>query len=72
MKNKGFIVIVITYILARLAGSLTGIRFDPFSGNFDVVLLLKDITIWILSYVVARLIVYSISKSKAKSKAESN
>lgn len=55
--RKQFIIILITYIIARLVGKATGIYFSFFSDEFDLALLIKDFMIWIISYTIVTLIV---------------
>lgn len=64
MKNKGLIVILITYFMARIISGLTGVYYNPFGDKFDFMLLIKDLTIWTLSYVVVSLSISKLSKSK--------
>ncbi len=60
--KKGFVIILITYFIASLIRGLTGISFNPFYDNFDLVLFLKDLIIWTLSYVGVSLIISQIAK----------
>lgn len=60
--KKGFLIFLITYFIASLIRGLTGISFNPFLDNFDLVLFIKDLVIWTLSYLGVSLIVTKIIK----------
>lgn len=64
MKNKGFIVFLATYLLATLVRGITGVSFNPFFDKFDLVLFLKDIIIWIFSYIISSFIISKLTKQK--------
>lgn len=65
LKNKEFVIFLITYIVSVLirlfVRVFVGISFNLFN-NFDLILFITDIVIWVISYFVARLIVTKSTK----------
>lgn len=66
MKRREWIKILITYIVATLVRALTGVSYTLFYDKFDLILFIKDLSIWTLSYIVVSLIMSKVSKSKEK------
>lgn len=62
LKNKGFIIFLITYFISALIRGFTGISFNPFYDKFDLVLFIKDLIIWTLSYIGVSLIISKLTK----------
>ncbi|NLY44441.1 MAG: hypothetical protein GX053_00370 [Tissierella sp.] len=63
--KKQFIIILITYLVASLIRGFTGVLFNPFFDKFDLMLFIKDIMIWTLSYIIVSLIVSKLTKQKS-------
>lgn len=59
-----FIIILATYLIASVIRGLTGVFFNPFFDKFDLILFIKDILIWTLSYVTVSLVVSKFTKQK--------
>ena len=65
MLKKQFIIILITYFIATFIRAFTGVFFNPFFDKFDLILLIKDFTIWALSYILVTIIVSKLTKQKS-------
>ena len=63
MKKNTFLVFLFTYIVATLVRALTGVDFNPFIDKFDLILFLKDISIWTVSYLAISLLMSKFSEA---------
>lgn len=67
--KKEIIIFLITYIMASLIrgliASYTGFSFNFFQDRFEAIPFLIDSTIWILTYIIVRLIVSKLIKKKS-------
>nr|WP_300005875.1 hypothetical protein [Tissierella sp.] len=70
MNKKDWIRILITYILATLIRALAGVNYNLFHDKFDLILFLKDFSIWTVSYILVSLVMSSVSKGKDKKAVE--
>lgn len=64
MFSKEFIIFLITYIISTIIRGIAGISFIPFMDNFDLVLFLKDIGIWTVTYIIVRIAVNKFIKMR--------
>lgn len=64
MDKKDWIRILITYIIATLIRALTGVSYTLFYDKFDMVLFLKDFSIWTVSYILVSLSMAIVFKDK--------
>lgn len=64
MNKRDWIKILITYILATIIRALTGVSYTLFYDKFDLVLFLKDFSIWTLSYILVSLSMAIVFKDK--------
>lgn len=62
LKNKEIVMFVTAYIITILVTMFTGFSYNIFHDKFDLISLIIDITIWILAYMVARLIISKVNK----------
>jgi hypothetical protein len=64
MVKKQLVIISIAYFLATLIRGLIGVSYNPFFDDFDLMLLLKDFMIWVLSYTIVTIIVSQFTRAK--------
>ena len=66
LNNKEIKTVLITYIVATIIRGITGISFNPFFDKFNLILFLKDIGIWTVSYIPVRLFIMNFPKSNRR------
>ena len=66
MLKKQLVIISIAYFLATLIRGSVGVFYNPFFDDFDLMLLLKDFMIWVLSYTIVSVIISRVTRAKHK------
>ena len=61
--NNEVKILLITYIVATLIRAITGIHYNLFFDKFNLVLFIKDIAVWTLSYVAVRVVITKLRRS---------
>ena len=69
MKKESLVELLITYCIVKVINLITGFSYNIFDGNFNIVSLFIDLTIWLIVYEIVNLV---FSKLENKEKYKSN
>jgi len=69
MKKRSLVELLITYCIVKVINLIIGFSYNIFDGNFNIVSLFIDLSIWLIVYEIVNLV---FSKLENKEKYKSN
>ncbi|MBU5676931.1 hypothetical protein KQI88_10935 [Alkaliphilus sp. MSJ-5] len=69
MKNNGIVKFLVVYFIAKAIILITGLSYNVFNEEFNLIRLIMDLAIWLIAYVGVSL-VFSKLLNKQKNVVE--
>gem|GEM_PF-4756806 len=69
MTNNGIVKFLVVYFIAKAISLITGLSYNVFNEEFNLIRLIMDLTIWLIAYIGVSL-VFSKLLNKQKNVVE--